>query len=194
MRFIQPLEPGKTFYLHNRSCGNINCFTEEANYNYFLLLAARYLSPVGATTAYCFLPDEYHILLKFFDDKRLTEIFPNEVEKYGSSLFLSNHFGQFILAYTNAFNKVYKRRGALFLKPFRRKIIEEETNIVTLAREIHLLPVEKKLCVEPAAYKFSSYLFIKNQIPSLVGNNDLINCFGTVEGFEKFHALAGKAA
>src|SRR5690554_5163811 len=56
----------------------------------------------------------------------------------GKSNFLSKQFANFFSSYTQSFNKVYGRRGSLFLKNFKRKEIVDENYLLNLILYIHL--------------------------------------------------------
>ncbi len=68
-----PLEAGNYYHIYNHSNGNDNVFFKKKNYQYFLSKYFDYISPVADTFAYCLMPNHFHFLLKFKEEKELFE-------------------------------------------------------------------------------------------------------------------------
>ena len=69
------------------------------------------------------MPNHYHFLIE-------------QVKEGGISQFI----GQFQNSYTKYFNSKHKRKGGLFLTPFRAKHVETDEQLIHLSRYIHLNP------------------------------------------------------
>jgi putative transposase len=191
MSTYYPLQSGENYHIYNRTTANINCFKNERNYNYFLTRYADLIMPIADTLAYTLLPNEYHFVVKLSDEKSITKIFPKS--KKNSCELLSQQFGRLFLSYTNAFNKESQRKGALFLKPFRRRMIDDHLDLIHTIKRIHLKPVEHNLCNIPEAWPHSSYRNIINYQPSLVSINPMEE-FISMDAFIKFHEVGIKPA
>src|SRR5690554_5120880 len=73
------------------------------------------------------------------------------------SNFLSKQFANFFSSYTQSFNKVYGRRGSLFLKNFKRKEILDENYLRNLILYIHLNPLKHGFTNDILDWKWNSY-------------------------------------
>ena len=61
------------------------------------------------------------------------------------------------VSYAYYFNKKYRRMGHLFQDRFRSEPIEDDSQLLAVARYIHLNPVAAGIVKKPANYKWSSY-------------------------------------
>src|SRR5699024_9043157 len=115
-------------------------------YAFFLKKYQQHIAPIAETYAWCLMPNHFHLLIKMRSEQEIAAELPTfskvrnlgkdssgkaqepDGEKYQTlkSRFLSKQFANFFSSYTQAFNKVYKRRGSLFLKNFKRKEIRNE--------------------------------------------------------------------
>jgi len=77
----------------------------------------------------------------------------NSSMSFNVSKQLSNLFN----AYAQAFNKRNARHGALFERPFKRKLIDEELYLINLIQYIHNNPVHHGFCEQASDYPWSSY-------------------------------------
>lgn len=64
MQKMVPLEPGRFYHVYTRGNNRENLFFEEKNYDYFLQLYKKYISPFADTYAYCLLRNHFHFLIK----------------------------------------------------------------------------------------------------------------------------------
>ena len=62
------------------------------------------------------------------------------------SKFISQQFSNLFNGYTQAFNKMYDRKGSLFIPRFKRKIVDNEEYNKKLIAYIHLNPVKHGFC------------------------------------------------
>jgi REP element-mobilizing transposase RayT len=117
------------YHIYNHANGNENLFVEDKNYKFFLEKYYLHLNPVVETIAWCLMPNHFHLLEKVKSEDEIYSAFPKfqtlENLKLKSN-FISKQFSNFCSSYTQSFNKVYKRRGSLFLKNFKRKEIDSE--------------------------------------------------------------------
>jgi len=71
---------------------------------------------------------------------------------------LYQYFSNLFNAYTKAYNKYHKTSGALFERPFKRKLIDGEDYLRQAVLYIHNNPVHHGFCTHPLEYPWSSYL------------------------------------
>ena len=143
------LMPGRYYHIYNHANGDDNLFREERNYSYFLEKYHLHIDPVADTIAWCLMPNHFHLLVRIKDAEDLIQTFPKfrTLEKWKEAPaalphLLSKKFANIFSSYTQSFNKVYERRGSLFLKNFKRKLVESEGYLFQLILYIHLNPVK----------------------------------------------------
>jgi hypothetical protein len=101
--------------------------------------------------------------------------------------FLLQQFSNCFNAYSKAFNKVYSRKGKLFMEPFNRKSITTPEYYNKLIHYIHANPVHHGLCNTVNEWPYSSYNEIINHQNSWIQYEEIMNWFGSEEEFKKFH-------
>lgn len=144
------------YHIYNHANGDDNLFREEKNYPFFLEKYHQHIDPIAETVAWCLMPNHFHLLVKI---KSEVEVFDNlsttssssKVRNFGRAKekdeevkrkLLSKQFANFFSSYTQAFNKMYSRRGSLFIKNFKRKEVEDESYLQNLILYIHLNPIK----------------------------------------------------
>ena len=58
------MEEGNYYHIYNRGNNRMNLFTEPSDYERFLWLYDRYISPVAETLAWVLMPNHIHLLVK----------------------------------------------------------------------------------------------------------------------------------
>ena len=177
---IQPLENGKYYHIYNRGINSTMLFKENKNYQHFLNLYDIHIEPIAETYAWCLMKNHFHFLVRIKD---LNEI---ESEK---KILPSQSFSNLFNTYTKAFNKSYTRHGALFERPFRRKLINNESYFQNLIAYIHNNPVHHKICDHPIEYPWTSYLACLSDKPTKLKRNEVIEMFNDVDNFKYVHQL-----
>lgn len=149
----------KYYHIYNHANGDDNLFREQKNYGYFLEKYKQHINPIAVTIAWCLMPNHFHLLVKIKSEEEIALTFPKlqTLEKLNKSNFLSKQFSNFFSSYTQSFNKVYKRRGSLFLKNFKRKEISDENYFRNLILYIHLNPVKHGFTNNISSWKWNSY-------------------------------------
>ena len=177
---IQPLENGKYYHIYNRGINSTTLFKENKNYQHFLNLYDIHIEPIAETYAWCLMKNHFHFLVRIKDLKEI------ESEK---KILPSQSFSNLFNAYTKAFNKSYTRHGALFERPFRRKLINNESYFQNLIAYIHNNPVHHKICDHPIEYPWTSYLACLSDKPTKLKRNEVIEMFNDVYNFKYVHQL-----
>lgn len=117
------LEKDRLYHVFNRAIGNELLFRSDKNYRYFLKKYALYLSESVETISFCLLPNHFHLFIKVVDERSV-----------------SQNFKRLFQSYSLAYNRYYKRKGALFDSPFKRKEVFRNDHISLLIRYIHQNP------------------------------------------------------
>jgi REP element-mobilizing transposase RayT len=98
---------------------------------------------------------------------------------------VSKQMGKFISSYSQAYNKVKKRHGALLESPFKRIRVDSEEYLKNLIIYIHLNPTDLKLNFEE--YKFSSFNSILSNSKTNLKREEVIKIFGDQKNFIYCH-------
>lgn len=180
------------YHIYNHANGDDNLFREGKNYPFFLSKYHLHIDPIAETIAWCLMPNHFHLLVRIKDEVELEQDFPkfktlenlatDEEKELQLSYLLSKQFSNLFSSYSQSFNKVYQRRGSLFLKNFKRKKIDSQNYLFQLILYIHLNPVKHQFTQQPSAWEWSSYLSFSHQQSSLYHE-----LFGTAEHYFNAH-------
>lgn len=138
MQAFDALEPESYYHIYNRGINSCDLFTEEDNYNYFLNLYEKYVNPIAETFSWVLMPNHFHFLIRLKD---INELDLTGFENLSGLKPPHQYFSNLFNAYTKAFNKRNNRHGALFERPFKRKLVEDESYFKQLVLYIHNNPV-----------------------------------------------------
>ena len=189
-----PLEFGCYYHIYNHANGEDLLFREEKNYTFFLEKYHQHMDPVVETVAWCLMPNHFHLLVRIKNEEEIARTFLKhrsflkfetleKLEKFDDqSKFISKQFSNFFSCYTQAFNKVYHRRGSLFLKNFKRKEITDDNYFRNLILYIHNNPVHHGFAIDFEKYPWTSYHSFIHQ-PS----DYLVQYFDDVENYRHAH-------
>jgi REP element-mobilizing transposase RayT len=123
---MESLEFGKYYHIYNRGINGEVLFISEENHIYFLKLYDKYISNIVETYAWCLMKNHFYFLVKIKDLESIN------LEIKNSERFIYQQFSNFFNAYSKSFNKREFRHGALFERPFRRKLINDEIYLKNL--------------------------------------------------------------
>ncbi|MBS1550038.1 MAG: transposase [Bacteroidetes bacterium] len=155
-----PLELDRYYHIFNHANGDDNLFRETKNYEFFMKKYHQHLDPIAETIAWCLMPNHFHLLVRIKNKEEIASTFPKfeTLEKFeDQSKFISKQFSNFFSSYSQAFNKLYQRKGSLFLKNFKRKEITDDTYFRNLILYIHCNPVHHGFTTDFEKYPWSSY-------------------------------------
>jgi putative transposase len=183
MKYIN-LEPGKYYHIFNRGNNKENIFRVDQNFQYFLKLYWKYISPVADTFAYCLMPNHFHLLVRIKDSDKTSKVFETfEVSQPPAW----KPFANFFIAYSKAFNKKYNRTGSLFQYKFKRKEVASLEYLKQLIVYIHRNPLKQGIFENFCNYKYSSYKIILENLQSEINRDEVISFFDTLENFVYCH-------
>ncbi|MCB2196100.1 MAG: transposase [Bacteroidetes bacterium] len=176
----EPFESGNYYHIFNRGNNKENIFKENLNYNYFIQLIQRYITPTANIYSYCLLPNHFHLLLKIKEIEYLPELYKLGKRK------LHQPFSNLFNAYSKAINKKYNRAGSLFQEHLHRVRIDSEEYFRQLILYIHLNPEKHRITEDYSIYKYSSYQTLLNG-SSWIKRNEVISYFDDQENFAYCH-------
>lgn len=183
------LLPNLYYHIYNHANGKDNLFLTPENYRFFLQQYAKHIYPVAYTLAYCLLPNHFHLLIRIRNEEELKINFPKTNLPGFKNLegLVSSQFSNFFNSYTKAFNKSYNRRGSLFIKNFKRRLIADDAYFTRIIYYIHNNPVRHGFVKNIAGWPWTSYSTFLNNKPSKINRQEVLQWFGGMDGFEKFH-------
>lgn len=180
---IQPIIEGQYFHIYNRGVNGEDLFKEERNYHYFLQQYKLYCSDVLETLAWCLLKNHFHLLVYI---KENVEV-PRR-DGYGMfKMNASKQLGHFFNSYAQSINKAHKRTGPLFESPFERRLVDDESYLMSMIFYCHRNAVHHGFVNDLREWKFSSYHSILSGDNSLVAADEVIKRFGSISSFEESH-------
>lgn len=174
------LEPGNYYHLYNHGVGGRDLFKNADNYEYFLALYEKYISPIADTFAWVLMPNHFHLLIRIKDEAEI-------IENSDTNKPLHQYFSNLFNAYSKAFNKRYGVRGALFERPFKRKQVDSVEYLKQVILYIHNNPVHHGFCSHPVEYPWSSYLSCVSVKPTRLQRQSVIGWFGSDADFSYMH-------
>lgn len=188
------LEPDTYYHVYNRGINGETIFKQERNYAYFLSKYAHHIEPIAKTFAYCLLKNHFHFLIQTRSEAEILANFSkptsSEAQKIKpSSFYISNQFAKLFNGYCQAINKACNRTGGLFEEPFLRIPVETEEYFTRLVWYIHHNPSKHHFVSDFREYSHSSYhSFLLNK-PTKLQRAYVLDWFGGIEEFQKFHQL-----
>ena len=111
-----------------------------------------------------------------------TKLSENEI-----AVLVSNQFKNFLISYSKSFNKMYGRRGSLFLDNIQRIKISDDDYFTNMVRYIHFNPVLHRFVRNGLEWKYSSIHAYYSEKRSLISRNEVFDWFGGLEPFKHFH-------
>ena len=203
-----PLIPNKVYHIFNHANGFENTFCSDENFRYFLAKYRLYISPIAETYAYCLMPNHFHIVVRIRSREVIEKIILSrnnsssnisKVLNFGNvkidikiddktiELFLSKQFANLFSCYTQSFNKVFNRRGSLFIKNFKRVQIENKQYFFNAVVYTHRNPVHHGFCRHFYEWKHSSYNEIIEENNNIVEVKKLLLLFEDKNNFINWH-------
>lgn len=185
------LTPSNYYHIYNHANGDDNLFKEAKNYPFFLQKYHQHINPIAETIAWCLMPNHFHLLVKIKDEVSLKQDFPkfqtlenltSEERQLRLSYLLSKQFSNFFSSYSQSFNKVYQRRGSLFLKNFKRKLIDSEAYLFQLIIYIHTNLVKHGFTSNLLDWEWTSYSTFYQNNPGLFDQ-----LFGEENNYHQIH-------
>jgi len=188
--FYIPLYPGGIFHVLSHAVGNELLFRNDENYRFFLQKYNSYINPIADTYCYALMPNHFHFMIRIKEETAIRTYFQNK--KPGKELndmpeFIMNCFSNFLNSYAKSYNKVYKRKGALFVDYLRRVEVKNDAQFGSTIFYIHKNPVHHGFCKNISGWNWTSYQSIFSKSPTLLLREDVLDWFGGLEQFIQFH-------
>jgi len=191
------------YHIYNRTNNKELLFINNENRRYFLKLYSKHISPVADTFCWSLLPNHFHFLVQIKSDAEINtylssrnsenehRLSKTERKYLDKEISLDElvifYFKCFFQSYAMAFNKVHRRSGNLFYRPFKRKAIVQDGQLTQAIVYIHLNAFKHKICKNFRDYKWSSWGSVFSEKPGLISRNKLLDWFGGLEQFILLH-------
>lgn len=185
-----PLEYGLFYHIYNRGINGCNLFRDNENYEYFLHLYDKYISPVADTYAWVLMRNHFHLLVRIKTVRELTLQGLKNLEglKGTNRNFANQQFANLFNAYTKAINKRFHRTGSLFEHPFRRIPVASDNQLKYLVYYIHHNPVHHGFCEHFLDYPWSSYLSMLSPKQTKLSRGEVLRWFAGKTYFSEYHS------
>ncbi len=190
--FHIPLFPGGLYHLLNRANGDETLFREPTNFSYFLKKYQHHISPIAETLAWCLLPNHFHVLVRIKNVNTIEASFAQRKERpvqptESLSAFIMAQFANWQNAYAKAYNKMYNRKGSVFMNYLRRVEIDKDTQLGNTVFYIHKNPVHHGFAHRVEDWYWSSYREYATGGMEIVDSREVLEWFGSKEAFIAFH-------
>jgi hypothetical protein len=209
-----PLLYDTYYHIYNRGVNGENIFFEERNYDLFLKLYEKHLTPVTDLFAYCMLRNHFHVSVRTKSEEeilenkktldketlrvssvnnrnveqgRLANQGEDQTRKPLGSKYVSDQFSNFFNAYAKTINKAYGRTGSLFQHPFGRVPITSDRQFWNVIAYIHQNPQKHKFVKDFRDWKYSSYGIILSDMKTSVNRSEVLRWFGNKEEYLRLH-------
>jgi REP element-mobilizing transposase RayT len=178
----QALLRDQFYHIYNHAVEGLNLFRCEDDYHRFLRLYAKHIEPIAETFAFCLLPNHLHSLIH-------TKA-PHEQALSGNATQPrepSQHFANLFNAYARYYNSKYRRRGPLFLRPFKRKEVNSTRYFKTILIYIHQNARHHELVEDFRDWPYTSYHLFLSKKPSRLKRDAAISWFSDANAFVAEH-------
>lgn len=195
---MEKLKPDHSYHIFNHANGFENIFMDDENYRFFLRKYDLYIRPVAETYAYCLLPNHFHLVVRIRKKEAIEANF-SKVWNFGKvanlsdeqiEQLISKQFSKLFSCYTQSFNKVNRRMGSLFMKNFRRELINSREHFLSAVIYTHRNPVHHAFCERFEEWGYTSYNETVDNKSFITETNKLLKVFGGVDEFIEVHQRA----
>jgi putative transposase len=200
--FLAKFEEHRFYHVICKSIADRKLFPDNISKSLFLDRYDHYLSDFVNTYSYCILINHIHFLIqpKSIDDiSQLLRQYPPELLTITQKRFLlfdqinmfheliEQQFNRLFISYVKRYNKRESKIGHLFLRPFRRIMIEKDSYLRQLVIYIHANPLKHNIIKDFPNYKWSAYKSILSDAPTHLCRQQVLDWFGDKENFIKLH-------
>lgn len=204
-----PLLYDTYYHIYNRGNNRENIFIQERNYDYFMRLYEKHISPIADTFAYSLLRNHFHVSLRTKSEEEIIEykktlkvssVNKNLVKQASlanqdasqsrkplGSDYLSQQFSNFFNAYAKSINNAYNRTGSLFQHPFGRVPITSDRQFWNVIAYIHQNPQKHGFVKDFRDWKWSSYGVLLSDKPTKLNRDVVMEWFGNKQSYIELH-------
>lgn len=205
----EALKCGNFYNIFSPENGKELFFYTDENYFFFLKKFSETVLPFADLYGYCLLPNHFQLLIKIKDEKSVFEYlkmngnFPDETVTLESikalslgegmanldifGMHISRLFSNFFNAYSKSINEQQKKRGNLFAKGFKIKLLESSSDLMQCLINMHNSPLQNKLVTKIEDWKFSSFEALSSDKATKLKRDEAMSWFENKEHFLTCH-------
>ena len=191
--YHQPLLTSESYLLFSRAVGSEKIFIEDRNYAYFLHKLDFHTREVADIFTYSLLPNQFHLVVRIKSVETIKEHFSLVKKKKFNPLtndlsdFIMERFSNFLNCYTKSINKMYNRKGSLFIDYLKRRKVEKESDLTSFIFSTHKNALQHGYTAKIGDWKHDAYNSILNDVHTKLLRKEVLDLFGGREKFIKFH-------
>jgi len=191
--YHQPLIPGESYHLFSRAVGNEKLFKSQENYRYFLNKFDSHTNRVAGLYTYSLIPNHFHLLVRIKSAETIIPFYEEIKQKPFDPLvtnlsdFIMERFSNWLNGYTKAFNKMYRRKGSLFMDYLRRSHAKNDADFANFVFYLHKNAVHHGLTKTIGDWEWDGYKILLNDLPNQLLRKELLEFFGGEDAFVKYH-------
>lgn len=197
-KYLADFEEEGIYHVFNRTNNKELLFLSDENRFYFLRQYKKYITPLADTYCWCLLPNHFHILLKVKSEKDIADTLHHVMEKVAIetkfleriasvSVLVEHAFKRLFQSYALSFNRMHKRQGNLFYKPFKRVRIEKDSHFTMAVIYIHANAAKHRLVKDFRQYTWSSWHTYLSTEPTDIKREEVVQWFGGQQHFVAVH-------
>jgi len=199
-KYLANFDEDGIYHVYNRTNNKEPLFLNDENCLFFLKRYKAFIFPYADTYCWSLLSNHFHFLIKiktanqikaFLLAKSVAETTITEKKYLRNEItvgeLIEQAFKRLFQSYALAFNGMYNRKGNLFYRPFKRILIEKDSQLTMAMVYIHANALKHGLVKDFSVYKWSSWKSILSNKPTLLAREAVIEWFGNVEACVKVH-------
>lgn len=193
------------FHIYNHANGRENFFNTDLERMIFDSGASKYLAHWANMLAFCFEKNHFHLVIKLKSKEEIEKAIRIAANnKYGIcneiqiqtyvdkhkdiESFVRQMLSNFFNSFAKKYNLIHSRKGCLFRKSFQIKLVDSANYLSHLIFYVHANPVKDGFRRRMEDWDWSSYnSFFTNSIDPFLDKEFVINHFGGLENFKKYH-------
>ena len=119
------------------------------------------------------------------------EKFPNSITpSQDYNKIVIQQFSNLLNGYAQAYNKMFTRKGALFIDYLRRKQVTDDLYFMRLVHYIHNNPVHHHFCSSMEDWTYSSYQTMLSEKATNIEREIVLEWYGGALAYKEFHIHA----
>jgi REP element-mobilizing transposase RayT len=195
---------GKIYHVFNHANGFELLFEDNYFYEVFIMKLEIYILPYAEVLAFCFIPNHFHLVIRIRSEQEIVKylrlIHQSKKLPYKKAAipvrllqlkepekFFRRRFSDFFNSFTRHTNLVRKRKGSLFIKSYKFKLVDTQLYLKYLIYYVHLNPVKHGLRKSVRDWQWSSYRSYLWEDFDFVETEFIIDFFGGIDKFVEYH-------
>jgi REP element-mobilizing transposase RayT len=184
---------GSIYHIFNRCVKGQLLFYSAENYRYFLDQLHKYMSDLMHIYCWSLLPNHFHLLsaVKEESECRFNEKEKRILEQDPALLtdLISMRFKNFFLSHSMAIKNENDINTNVFAQKFKHIRVDKDPYLAMLVYYIHFNPAKHGVTADWQNYRWSSYQKIINGDFSISDVSTVLEWFGGLENFIKYHQV-----